>query len=573
MKHILLVAFAIFIYVSGLSVNDKPVIVRACLNFNDSIVTISWKPVTDNCGSFTRYSLYGQIENDPFTLIDHIPDRSITEYPFKLDDLNADRSFYISVDFACDNSTILTSDTISIDLVQPQGIPIDSVSIDLITQQTLVGWKPNAAPDSWFYTLYDYSSGDGDSLTSTSDTSNVISNTQIGRYPIVLATTDSCGLLSIISTPHQTALLRATLDKCGRSITLNWNRYEGWASIDSQHVYISKDHGPFIRDTTHLGSSNSSIHTSIDLGPNYRYYIRSFTGSQPISSSSNIVEIQTTAIQIPDFLYLNLATVYHVPNDPNAIPSISWTIPEATSDLKRFDVYRGNTAENLLLVNTIDAVTGQSEYNFDNFSQNATEREYFYQVIGLDECDSVLITSNLSSTIHLSIDPLIVHNEYINWYGDVRFYELIKLDASSTWNTIHTSTDPITLLNLNFLDSTGCYRIVATENPNQFSSVAISRSNILCLQKDLTFEITTALNPQSTNNRFIIVGEGIDKQRSYYKIYNRWGQEIANNPAHIPWYANHKGEIVENGIYIYTGEIFGLKGERQSINGTLHIVR
>lgn len=545
---------------------------RACMSFSDSIVSISWRPVSDGCGSFTKYSLYGQVENDPFVLIDDIPNRLITEYPYKLNDLNPDRSFYITVDHLCDNSTTVHSDTISIDLTQTGITTIDSVSIDIATQKTIVGWTPNIAPDTKYYILYDYKSGDGDSVTSTFDTFNNISNTLPGRYPIVLATVDSCNLLSPISTPHQTSLLQGSLDKCNRSVTLNWSLYSGWDQIDSQQLFISIDDNGFIRDTTISGGINSLSLKNIKLGPNYKFYVRSFTGKPPISSSSNITEIQTTAIEYPGYLYLNLATVFHTPNDPIATPSILWTLPEL-GDTRKFNIYRGEELNNLLLINQVNIEFGELSYWFDDFSRNAINQEFYYQVEAVDECDTVLASSNISSTIHLAINPLLVHNEYINWDIGVREYKLMKLEDGSTWNTLYSENKPFTTRSIDFTDSSGCYQVTASEITNQYNSASLSQSNIVCIEKDLQFAITTALNTQSTNNRFIILGEGVDYDKSYYKIYNRWGQEVANNPANKPWYADYKGKKVSTGMYIYTGEIFGLKGERQSINGTIHVVR
>ena len=569
MRHIFIISFILFT-LKSFGVESPPKILRACMNFTDSIVTISWQAPTDDCVSFNKYTIYGSRESGPFNKIDDIPNINITEYPHKLADINRTWEYFITVDYLCDGISTASSDTIKIDLSAPVNIQIDSVSYDLSTQDIIAGWPTNPSVDTKVYEVYDNSSGDGDSIGRTTNNSFNISDARSGRFPVRISTIDSCSLSSLLSNPHVPSFLNASIDTCLREIALSWTRYSGWTTIDSQSLYISRDYGvTFVKDTTLNGSTNSLIFNNFILGDTIYFYIRSYTKMGTVSSSSNIRIIETRAFQVPQYIYLSLATVYDAINNTNATPSITWQI-DNIQDLKTFSVLRGTTNSNLSEATKINTVTSELNYVFDDFAYNAKEGSYFYQVNGLDKCGDVLQSSDTCNTIFLEIDPLIVHNEYINWDVGVRDYTLQKHNGS-TWNSLYTQNNKIA--NIDFSDSFGCYRIEATEEMNRFNSVAISRSNILCITKPLNFHIVTGLNTQSENNRFIILGEGIDHTRSTYSIFNRWGQKIITNNTNEPWYATYNGETVPSGSYVYVATIFGLLGEKETTKGILNVIR
>jgi gliding motility-associated-like protein len=40
-------------------------------------------------------------------------------------------------------------------------------------------------------------------------------------------------------------------------------------------------------------------------------------------------------------------------------------------------------------------------------------------------------------------------------------------------------------------------------------------------------------------------------QSGVYQIYNRWGEKIADNSIFMPWDGKYKGQLVQEGLYIY----------------------
>lgn len=568
MRHIFIIPM-VFAALLSLGVNSTPEILRACLNTSDSIVTISWKPIADGCGSFSHYSIYASSQGGAFNKLDDIPNIAVVEYPHKLSNRNTDWKYYITVDNDCGGTTLFSSDTVPIDVTNPNNIQIDSVSYDFATQKIIAGWPQNKSPDTKLYYVLDYNSGDGETIGTTLDTNYVVSDARTGRFPVAIRTADSCNKQSLDSRQHTASFLNASIDTCLREISLNWSRYIGWSIIDSQSLYVSYDRINYQKDTTVNGTINSLTYSKFVLGDTVSFYIRSYTTNGTISTSSNIRTISTRAFIIPNHIYFSLATVYDGIGRDIATPSINWQT-DNIRDISSFSISRGTNLDNLLFIRNSTPTIGKLSYVFDDLTQNAKERSYFYQVAALDKCGDTLQSSNISQTIRLSLLPQIVHNEYINWDNGVRDYSLQKHNGS-TWNTLKTQLSPFDFTE--YTDSTGCYRVVATEVLNQFNSTAISYSNIVCIEKKLRFEVTTGINPLSENNRFIIVGEGIDHTKSTYSIFNRWGEMIVNNPTDKPWYADYRGNIVPSGIYIYVANIHGKLGEKQTIKGTVNVIR
>lgn len=553
----------------GAAVTRAPQILRACLNFTDSIVTISWKPLTDNCGSFSKYTIYGKKSNDVFQILDEIPQLLITEYPHKITDISDQWEYFLAVDFLCDGISTSHSDTISIDLTYPNTIQIDSVSYDNATQKILAGWQRNPSIDTRNYEIYDYTSGDGDSIGSTTNTNFVISDARIGRFPVVISTLDSCNLSSLLSAPHTPTFLTATVDTCLRKINLSWARYVGWTAIDSQSIHISINGNPYFCDTTLSGGHSSHQFSRFHLGDTISFFIRSHTRSGTVTSSSNIRTIETRQLVAPQYLYLSLATVNDEINSTKATPAVEW-VTDNVIDIFSFSLQEG--LQPTTLAETIRVPSQNTALNYGSTitTSDGKKASYFYRVSAVDKCGDTLKHSNISNTILLTITDKMVHNEYTSWEMGVNQYHVEKHDGS-TWNTQTSQDAPFRTTS--FEDSSGCYRIRATENLNNFGTYSESYSNIICLAKPLDYEITTGINTNTNNNSFKIIGTGINHTLSTYSIYNRWGQKIIQQSTDKPWYTDYNGQQVPPGLYIYIVQIVGTLGQTQTEKGTINVLR
>ena len=335
MRYIL--PFILLLTLKAFGVTGPPKILRACINNDDSTVTISWKAPIDVCGSFTEYRIYAKENLGSYSLIASIPNIAITEYPHQLLNRNTSWSYYIAVLNLCNGIDSAISDTITVDVSKPPIAQLDSVSYSLDNQDIIAGWTPNPAIDTKEYKIFDYSTGNTDSIGITNITSFTVSKSPASRFPTVITTLDSCNISSLRSEPHTPAFLSKRIDTCLREIYLSWQLYSGWNTIEKQQLLISKNGSPFIIEETFDGLLKSFTYRNFVLGDVMVFYIRSFTSSETITSSSNQITVTTRALVVPDFLYLKSVSVTPAGDKIG----VSWKC-ENIQDIVRYEIYRSN---------------------------------------------------------------------------------------------------------------------------------------------------------------------------------------------------------------------------------------
>lgn len=532
------------------------------MNYDDSIVTVSWKEVADGCNSFTDYKLFANQNGGSFSLIATIPTINTVEYPHKLNDLNTTRSYYLVVSSSCNGLEDYVSDTLSVDLTYPSSIGLDSVSVDINNQQIVAGWKPNPSPDTKGYQVYDFRSGNGDSIGYTTTTSFIVADNPANPFPVVIASIDSCNLSSLLSPPHQIMKLGSQIDTCKREITLNWSRYQGWASIDSVRVYNNINGSGFTLDTSLSGSSTSRTLRNVVLGNSYDFYVRAYYNT--VSSSSNRTLIVTRKLAVPETVYVNSVSVNGQSIDIQA------SIDNERDHLK-LRLLRGLSQENLVFYDSVD-LSGSNTYRIYDNQANVNEERYFYQIASVNKCNETTLESNISSNILLtsSENEVLSYNPYVGWMGSVEGYSVENKSYSSTWNetSFHQTSGTYTSDSLQ-----GCFRIVANESSNPIFVDAVSVSNEVCFQQNFTVFAPTAINFTSDNNRFVVLGYGIDHTRSTYAIYNRWGEKIVEQPTNQDWDGRLNGQLISNGVYSYIVTAYSLDDQRKILTNSLYVIR
>ena len=531
---------------------------RACINNDDSSITVFWKNPTDLCGSFSENHLYASEDNGPFELIARISDYSINQYSFDLSDLNDNFRFQITTLNTCDGSDSVKSSILPVDVIRPNQIQLDSVSYDLNSQHIIAGWTQNPSPDTKEYDIYDYSTGDGDSIGTTNNTFYTVSKDPSRRFPIVIATLDSCNLSSLLSNPHRVMYLTSYIDTCLNEITLNWSNYVGWSSIDSQSIFVSINHGLFVKYFTTSGTANNLVFNNFLLGDTIEFYIRAYHNN--ISSSSNKTRVETRERIVPSVFHLDFVSAV---SDNQVV--LEWNV-SSVRDLKNYEILRSSDGTTFSSIRQ----TNNTTFTYTDNTVNTQSTSYYYMVRSKNLCDEIQDSTSIARTILLQKDAMdvLTHNSYEKWEIGVEEY-LLEYNNGSTWNNTVNSSTPIVYSK----SVTGCYRVTATEKINSLGYSSTSLSNVLCIQDSLKLYITTAINPNSTNNRFIIQGLGIDTLTSYYEIYNRWGELLARNPVNTPWYATLKGNPIMPGMYIYIAKITGVLGEQITQKGTINVLR
>jgi hypothetical protein len=562
----LLSLILLFLTIQSFGIKGPPQILRACINSKDSIVTISWRPPSDACASFTHYTLFASYNGGGFVNIASFPNLFISEYPHKINNSSTKWQYFLRIYSLCDGSDSSQSETLSIDIERPKEIELDSLSYDITTQNIIAGWSKNPSADTKLYKIYNFSSGNGDSIGVTQSTLYTVSYQPAIPFPVVIATLDSCNLSSVLSSPHKPTELTGSIDTCKRQVSLNWTPYQGWNTIDSQTLFVSINNSTFIRSSTMSGSTTNLTYNDIALGDRLSFIIRSYTKSGIISSSSNLLTFVTRRPIAPLNLYLSNITV----NDEKL--EVYFKVTEI-NDTWQLRILKGTNRTNLTDMFTINKEDIIVDNLYIDENVNVAETRYYYQIESLDKCNTLLSVSNISSNIVLQIGDNLEHNEYDGWINGVKEYELLQsLDNGSTWNTVRVSEE---LLSSNLIPTAaGCFIVQASETPNNtFKTTSISRSNTVCIVEEMTSFIVTAVNPTSANNRFTITGSGINHSTSFYQIYNRWGELLVQNPTNESWDLVYNQQLIPLGRYIYIVHLYGTLGEKKIVKGTLNVIR
>jgi gliding motility-associated-like protein len=543
-----------------------------------------WFKPTDNCSSFTNFNVYGR--DNPLSLFQILASSinfSQTNLSIKLPNLK-NWEFYVVYNTTCDGLDSVTSDTIFIDNAPPINSELDSVSVDLATQKTLLGWSKNISPDVKGYKLYHVTSTNSN-IKDTTGTGYLDISTRrpdLGPVSYSVAAFDSCNNASLISTPHQTIFLQSTIDQCKKQIQINWSDYVGW-QVDSYEIYRKINGGSFQKVGSVSFNFNQFVYTFSVFGDNYCFYVRAIKSGGGISSSSNTTCVNTSNIVATKNSYIAKASVQN-----KNIELV--LVTEIGTSIEKINLYKSiNNSNAFTLWQTINTVGGTISLIDNTVSVSKQSYSYFFTTEG--PCDLIFDSSQISKTILLDVNMINPGDQSLNWtlYNDfikntkdqdVLLGSSSNWDKSSPWNilssidNLQTESSDQTTFNSNQEEICYCIRAIENDPMSPFNRQDTSYSNIVCLTADPIVYFPNAIQINGFNNTFFPKGLFIDYEKSSYRVYNRWG-EIIYECADIrkPWDGTHNGQFVQSDVYVFRAHITGINGKSLFFDGTITVLK
>ncbi len=584
--HIAFFSFFISAFTSAYAVEGRPKMRRACLNKLDSMLTLSWFKPTDNCGSFTSFSLYGR--EDAFGLFAYMG--NYTNFSFDNIQLKLKNQknweFYLVYNKTCNGIDSIFSDTLTIDNTPPVNTDLDSVSVDLATQKTIIGWPKNGSADVKGYYVY-YITGINAIIDNTINTSildnNAARNPTAASLAYGVAAYDSCENASIISNSHKTIYLQSNYNQCLKTITLSWSNYVGW-DVQDYIIYRKINGGNYQQIGTVVSNINQFTYNFTNFGDNLCFYVRAVKQGNPlITSSSNTTCLNTNSITPSINSYIAKASVQN-----NAVELT--LITQTLTSLEKLNIYRAVDNGSFSIWQIINFTGGTLDLIDNNVNVNTRNYSYYFTTEG--PCNLIFDTSQIAKTILLKIDMPIVGTQNLDWNTYFEFIkntekqELLLLNnpngnKSSSWNILNTFSNSTIFRQDNSTFSPTmqqlCYCIRAIENnaTAQYNRKDTSYSNIQCATADPIVYFPNAIQINGFNTEFYPQGVFLDYEKSSFQVFNRWGELVyETNDIRKAWKGTgNNGELVDQDVYIYRSTIIGINGKKLIFDGTITVLK
>lgn len=566
------------------SVESRPKMRRACLSRLDSILELQWNKPTDNCGTFTHFNLYGRDNNLAiFQLLASYNTFNTNTLNIKLKNLKS-WEFYLVYHKTCNGLDSISSDTIQIDNSPPIDSELDSVSVDLATQKTRLGWSSNSSADVKGYIIY-HVTGTNSVIADTGATSFLdlgSRNPTIAPENYSIAAYDSCNNTSLISIPHKTIHIQSNLDQCKKTISLNWTPYVGWVT-STYDIFVSINGGAYKLAGTVVSNISSFTYNFPIFGDNYCFYVRAYkSNSVGISSSSNKTCVSTGSILANKNSYIGKASV-----QDNSVELVMVT--ETGKSLQNINIFKKEGSGSYSLWNSVNTTGGTIRLVDNNVYVHSKTYSYYFTTEG--PCQLIFDTSQIAKTILLSVlmvspgDQQLGWNEYDRFIKTTQKQELLlsnnpNFNNSSTWNILNTfpnnTNNTQDQSNFSSTQDQICYCIRAIENNANpiFNRKDSSYSNIECVTADPIVYFPNAIQINGYNTSFYPQGVFIDYNKSSYQIYNRWGELVfETNNIKTQWYGTYNNSFVDSDVFAYRAIIVGINGKTLCYDGTITVLK
>lgn len=574
-----------------------------------SQATINWNPihVGELPTSLGKYYIYRKSTISPWTLIDSTlyGNETYTETIGVCKD-----SMYYRVEIGdsmpCTSVSSIASELIGDDT--PPVVPvIDSVSVDPLTGNVLIGWQPSISTDVEKYIIaYNHPLNNWlliDSVDATvtayldnGGTSGADPTQRSEQYGI--AAHDSCWWGAPNPSPntsstgilHRTIYLEGTMDQCKREINLSWNQYEQWqGGINEYKIFVSKDGGISWNLIGSKAPGETTFkHSNLTPNDNYCYIVRAVANAGARTSTSNKLCMTMYVPQQPAVHYLTHVSV----TDGNMV-EITFLV-DLNAAVLYYDIKRADGLDTTF--ESIGQVfpSNSAIITFIDESAKADEQSYFYRVDVIDVCSKTVMTSAMCRTMYAkseadsdALENTVNWNSYQDWdvFGNgVGYYNIYRsftgFKADAELLTTLTSSQNDYLDNITDEYESGgkfCYYIEAVEAPgNTLNFQETSHSNLVCVTIDPRIFIPTAFTPDGDglNDEFIPYGAFVDNSDYYFAVFDRWGHRIfITTDINKGWDASYGGSKVGQGVYVYHVIFTDADGNKIERRGAVTVVR
>ncbi len=462
---------------------------------------------------------------------------------------------------------------------------IDTVSIDLTTDDVHISWFADSSADTQGYVIYQYNGTSYDSIGSVLGINSVnfiYSLTSSGSIveTYTVAAFDSCKNLSSLAANHKTMLLETSFEKCSATISLSWTPYENMINgISRYEIWVRVNSGSWVRDAFVPSTVFTYDKILTQQGALYEFVIR-VVGNDGQTASSNIRNIVADIYQQPGFLYIRSLNVKGSGVEVNCLV-------DPAGDIISYRLYRGQSQNGPFDLILEKNYTPSPNVSFTDAFAGADKQQIFYRISATDSCYNEQVFSNISGTVFLTAEggndfiSEISWLDYIGWQGPTGSFNIYRvidgIVSGSPFASVSGDTLFFTEDVSNFPAGEGniCYVVQAVEDSvNTFGLLDSAFSNVACAPQNASVYIPNAFTPGGKNPIFkpyILFG---DPATYSLQIFNRWGQLIfsSSNPE-LGWNGNFEDKESPSGLYLYQLIFKGFNKKEIRRTGTVMLLK
>jgi len=487
-----------------------------------------------------------------------------------------------------------------VDNVPPDQTNLTCASVDTASGNVMLEWARSRSDDTYGYMLFyfeDFNRTDtvfgADSLSHVYSKNGI--NALIRPETLSVVPFDSCFDSTSLwynqaadNLRFRTMYIDTTdFEKCAGKLAFNWQMPRqgfpvGVRNLSGFRVYRMTNNQASQVIATLSSIDSVFVDSGLVAGNKYTYVICPFDDQLGKEALSNKVVIDLGKKNTPDFLYIKSI----VNNHESGLNEIN-VYADTTAETVSYSLFRSLLEQDKFMkVEQLDEDL-TSEFIITDFSGNAAQTDYYYQVAAIDGCQEIIGRSQIVKSIYLqgtkNVQDLINKVNWTNYEGfdtagtDVDYYDLYRVTTGSDEELLSSEprafkyTDNLQTIDL--VSGSVCYYVSAQEEEgNVFGFSEVSISNLLCLDYPPTVFLPNAFTPDGDglNDRFLPFVNFIDPTDYELRIYDRTGIMIFQTTDPLEGW-DGSGESI--GIFAFQLTLSNARGEALRYAGKVQLIR
>lgn len=222
---------------------------------------------------------------------------------------------------------------------------------------------------------------------------------------------------------------------------------------------------------------------------------------------------------------------------------------------------------------SLDDIDYQNSALFENLA-TGEYTVYIQDIYGCEDSQTVFVDEETSTV------DIVLENEFT-----IELDQEIQINAEIEGNAVdyYWTTDSSSLSCINCLDPIASPLFTTTYTLNVLDDLGCIKTQDITIRviipRDVYFPNIFSPNDDNVNDRFFIASGNQLKNIDRLTIYSRWGEKVFEAEDMIPgdpnsgWDGRFKGRTVNPSVFVYVAEITYVDDVKETISGTISVIK